>query len=225
MTIRKVLAHASVLDLENSIFPYNPSAIVGNYVADALAVRASKDAQLCDDVVERVEALRDKAEVVLRRALAIFQEIARLPREADREIAPVRARRLPLARLKDAIRGTSHSVVPLARRWRCRTCFGTSPAVSPARWFLHQCPGRNGEAQAHLGTRSPHPSHNMTMGTGYMWCITCGAWSAVRFTRSLRVECPGRPAGAFHVYSLSRLRRGLAPLRASAPGGFELEVV
>jgi len=127
--------------------------------------------------------------------------------------------------------GTSHRVEPLGQRWRCFECLGVSPGASLSQiaWFLLKCPERHGSEEEHRAVKAPHPSHRMHRTEKFMWCSTCGAWGTLKSTRALLGRCPGRPIGLFHEYSLSRLRRGLAPIKGPSVAApreeYVLEVV
>eukprot|EP00972_Heterocapsa_arctica_P103513 15255040-Heterocapsa_arctica.AAC.1 len=58
-----------------------------------------------------------------------------------------------------------------------------------------------------------------------VWRQKCGAWSLARAAPMLKVECQGRPSSAFHKYTFSRLRRGLAPFPVGHTGSFIIKIV
>lgn len=203
-----------------------PDALVGNFVADALSGRAAYEAEVASEAAKAVKALREKATLILRRIAAITREISKLPRERHREVVPPRTRLAPGMKLSRAKQETTHQVTSLGRRWRCVSCYGTSPGTSQVAWFLKACPGRQGDPEQFKALRAPHPSHVMSRSQGFVWCSVCGAWSKVRYRKALLGECRGRPPGAYHLYALSRLRRGLEPFAVPRRAAVdELELV
>ena len=227
VTICKVPAH---LDQPSKILEalqsHGPEVIVGNHVADALAGRAAGEAEVPQVQVDQFKALRRKAASVLTRAVAITIEAASLPSEHHRLVKPPRALRASyVVSLREAMRGSTHVVVPLGGRWRCTSCLGISPFRLKARWFARQCPGRGGTSDQLAAVSAPHFSHSMERRGDLVWCQVCGSWSDQRVSLNLMRDCPRRPSSAFHRYTLSRLRRGLRPLPAARGGEFTLGIV
>ena len=226
VTVLKVPAHASEEDVILSEVP--KEAIIGNFIADAVACRGSKMAELPEEVVDRVKALKAKALLVLGRAVVVSVAAASLHKNPERSLKPPSSQPRPLHSLKKAKRDSGHSVVALARAWRCTRCLGVSPRKGVAAWFMTPCPGSGCDIQALELARAPHPTHSLERGPALLWCKICGAWSKGRYGPALMGPCPRRPSSSFHAYTLSRLRRGLEPLPSpagAAPLGMVLEIV
>ena len=143
VSVFKVPAHADVDAVLTSDVPRE--AIVCNYVADAVADRGAKMAELPDNVVQDYMAVRRKAELVLRRVVAVTVAAASVHKSPLRNIRPRSARPQPLRRLKQARRDTAHSVVAVARAWRC-----ILGCLRPRGW-----PGFGPHAQGEKGLRRP----------------------------------------------------------------------
>ena len=173
VSVFKVPAHADVDAVLTSDVPRE--AIVGNYVADAVADRGAKMAELPDNVVQDYMAVQRTAELVLHRVVAVTVAAASVHKNPLRNIRPPSARPQPLRRLKQARRHTAHSVVAVARAWRCTQCMGMSPAKGVAAWFRTPCPGREGTEEALHQVCAPHPSHSLSRGPVLIWCAVCGA--------------------------------------------------
>ena len=163
---------------------------------------------------------------MLTRAVAITIEAASIPSELHRLVKPSKTLRASyVVSLREAMRRSSHVVVPLGRRWRCTSCLVLSPFRLKARWFARQCPGRGGTSDQLAAVSAPHFSHSMERRGDLVCCQVCGSWSDQRVSRNLLQDCPRRPSSAFHRCTLSRLRRGLRPLPATRGGELSLGLV
>ena len=152
-------------------------------------------AELPDDVVQDHVAVRRKAELVLRRVVAVTVAAASVHKNPLRSIRPPNARPQPLRRLKQARRDTAHSAVAVARAWS----------------VADPMPKERKDWGGLASGVCPHPAHSLSRGPVLIWCAVCGAWSRGRYCPGLRKPCPRRASSRLHVYKLNRLRKGLDP--------------
>jgi len=172
-------------------------AVVANFVADALAGLAAKEALAAAGDLSGKQHLAKLAKAILSRLEAAGRHVIEATTFAKSSRASLSCAGRAAARrkaCKEARRTTAHSLaLVVARRaafHRCRLCFGsTRPSDTAAlRLAFLRSPCNRAAGAAHGG---PHISHHTVHLGSRIACNKCGA-EGHGSLRALRRPCPGK---------------------------------
>ena len=128
-------------------------------MADVLAGLAAEDHELDPKLLERDEAVRSEATLVLKRILAVAKLRGLPDRKPALAKAPAEHRQTMTMWLQTLLEATAHVCRKVGQRLRCAACFAYSPARARAKaaWLAADCPGWSDEPNRPQQPSSPHP--------------------------------------------------------------------
>ena len=235
LTIIRTAAHQRLNDVAKMTDLCKVHDFIGNLFADALAGKASTLNQIDLNVEKRVRGLAGKANLVLKRLLAVQMQFLESMGPRSSLNRPKRAKGDSTA-FQVLLRDSQHAVMgaegcrssrDMPSRTACATCCTTATRRVLKQWLKADCrPMRAQPAAAAtrlrpvgrqavtVGRSDLHRSHQLLYDRGVWFCKRCGAYTSSFGARSsprkLVASCTGRLTRAGRD-CLRRLARGFPP--------------